>query len=115
MSRVVCEGWWEQEGFGRQPMERLQLSFDEGQVSGSGTDIVGPFHFTGRLDGGNALLLKQYVGRHHVDYLGTFDGEGTLSGNWRIGQYEGSWMIRTISVVDESHDREATQQALDGD
>ena len=51
MSRVHCEGWWEQPGFGRQPMEQLQLSFNAGEVTGAGIDVVGAFRIAGRLEG----------------------------------------------------------------
>ena len=101
MSQVTCEGWWEQSGYGRQPMERLQLSFDEGQVSGTGVDIIGPFQFAGRLEAGNVALVKQYLGRHHVEYVGVFDGEGTLRGTWHIGPFQGAWMIKIVGLADE--------------
>ena len=28
--------------------------------------------------------MKQYLGRHQVFYQGTYDGEGTIFGEWRI-------------------------------
>ncbi len=101
MSCVACEGWWEQEGFGRQPMEQLELTFDDGNVSGTGVDVIGSFAFTGRLDGENVVLEKQYFGQHRVDYLGGFDGEGTMRGTWRIGPLQGPWMIRIVSVLEQ--------------
>jgi hypothetical protein len=104
-----CEGWWEQVYFGRRPMERLTLSFDAGRVSGSGVDIVGRFTFEGRIDeAGGVALIKQYVGGHSVDYLGLYDGEGTLSGHWRIGADRGAWMI-TIRRVHAGAEEEIAQ------
>lgn len=103
MSPVACEGWWEQRGLGRQPMAQLHLSFDEGNVHGSGTDIIGLFTFTGRLDCGKVVLVKQYMGKHRVDYIGDFDGEGTFHGTWRVGLYGflELWMIKIVSVLEE--------------
>lgn len=94
MSRLRCEGWWEQQGLGRQPMEDLELTFRDGDVSGSGRDIVGDFILSGQLQSDRALLVKQYVGSHRVDYPGSFDGEGTLQGLWSIHGFGGKWMIR---------------------
>lgn len=89
-----CEGWWEQGWFGRQPMERLAMSFGGRRIRGSGGDIVGPFTFDGLIDpSGGVAMIKRYVGAHSVDYLGTYDGEGTMSGEWRLGSLCGRWMI----------------------
>lgn len=95
MSDVRCQGWWEQAGFGRQPMTDLVLSFDAGTIDGSGIDIIGPFTLSGTVDQGQAVLRKSYIGQHQVEYVGTFDGEGTLQGMWRIaGAFHGKWLIR---------------------
>jgi len=32
MSFLHCEGWWEQSGYGRQPMEQLRIEFDGGDI-----------------------------------------------------------------------------------
>ena len=72
------------------------FSFDAGQVSGAGIDIVGPFQFTGRLEveGGVVALIKQYLGKHRVDYVGEFDGEGTLHGTWPPGKPKSEITVR---------------------
>jgi hypothetical protein len=73
--------------FGRQPMGPLLLRFHEGRIEGEGRDIVGPFTFTGEYDeNGVVRMVKQYHGRRHhqVVYVGTYDGEGTIFGEWRI-------------------------------
>jgi len=44
---VSCEGWWEQGWCGRQPMLDLRLQFAQGEIRGSGVDIIGPFEFSG--------------------------------------------------------------------
>jgi hypothetical protein len=76
-------GWWEQRVLGRQEMHDLVLNVDStGAVSGSGEDCVGEFTFTGGL-APEVVLLKKYVGRHSVVYMGTNSGEG-IFGTWRI-------------------------------
>lgn len=95
VSLVECEGWWHQGWCGRQPMHDLRLTFQEGTIQGSGTDIIGPFIFRGILsEHGAVVLRKHYLGQHEVEYLGTFDGEGGFSGEWTVGCDHGPWMIR---------------------
>jgi hypothetical protein len=80
-------GHWDQEIFGRQPMGPLVLRFHDGRIQGEGRDIVGPFTFSGEYDEhGRVRMVKQYHGRrrHQVFYVGTYDGEGTIFGEWRI-------------------------------
>jgi hypothetical protein len=90
----ACDGWWEQDWYGRQPMENLSISFDGGRIQGSGFDIIGPFTLDGVIDqNGGVAILKQYIEQHSVDYLGRCDGEGTMTGEWRIGASRGRWMI----------------------
>lgn len=84
------QGFWEQPGYGRQPMERFELHFRDRAVSGGGVDVVGRFTVRGECDGrtGRVRLTKQYVGKHRVDYDGQPDGEGCIGGTWRI---EDTW------------------------
>jgi hypothetical protein len=92
---MPCDGWWEQRGFGRQPMHQLQLSFAGGMIRGAGVDIVGPFLFDGTLShGGDVAMVKKYVGKHRVNYVGKYDGEGLMWGMWNIGPFKGPWAIR---------------------
>lgn len=92
---IHCEGWWEQRPFGREPMENLRLSLHDGRLEGAGTDVVGPFTFAGTITKDGAVAMqKQYLGKHSVDYFGTYDGEGVLSGQWTIPGDRGAWMIR---------------------
>ena len=107
MSLVHCEGWWEQAEFGRQPMDPLTVEFDTGRISGSGNDIVGLFTLTGTIEGGNVAIVKQYIGQHSVDYVGTFDGEGTMHGRWGIaGWFGGNWMIKIAAHAVEPAEAE---------
>jgi hypothetical protein len=78
-------GWWQQPGFGRQPMEEFELRFADGVIQGRGRDVVGAFVFKGTYDEqGTVRLLKQYLGKHRVLYEGSYDGEGTIAGTWVI-------------------------------
>ncbi|MCU0876397.1 MAG: hypothetical protein MUF06_01210 [Pirellulaceae bacterium] len=91
---IACAGWWEEVGYGRQPMHQLKLRISGSQISGSGTDIVGPFTLQGTISaGGGVAMVKQYLGQHQVDYLGTYDGEGTMFGEWRLGPFSDRWAI----------------------
>jgi hypothetical protein len=81
------KGFWDQVAYGRQEMRGLMLRFTGGAVEGEGRDIVGRFTFRGRYDDqGHVTMVKQYVGRHQVLYEGRYDGEGTIFGQWSIGE-----------------------------
>ncbi len=80
-------GYWEQAYFGRQVMRDLVLRFCAGRIEGHGADLLGPFTFQGEYDEtGAVVLLKQYLKRHQVLYRGRYDGEGTIFGEWSIGE-----------------------------
>jgi hypothetical protein len=84
----LWRGYWEQQGYGRQVMDELQLRFENGAIAGEGDDCIGPFTFAGQYDEhGAVVLVKQYVGAHQVLYRGEHDGEGTIFGRWSIGPY----------------------------
>ncbi len=108
-----CEGWWEQSGYGRQPMQRLRLRFAAGAISGTGVDIIGPFTFEGSMTAdARVLMIKQYIGRHQVRYVGTYDGEGLLWGEWYIGPFTGPWLIRLrADAGSPSHEIESVAAA----
>jgi hypothetical protein len=95
-----CEGWWEQGWFGRQPMLDLTLEFRGEEVSGNGRDMVGLFTLRGTLNAsGEVALVKQYLGKHSVNYVGRYDGEGVLAGEWRLFMSRGRWAIKINSVA----------------
>jgi hypothetical protein len=106
---IPCDGWWDQHGFGRQPMLQLQMRISGGKISGSGTDIVGLFTFTGTIsEGGAVAMIKKYLGKHQVEYLGSYDGEGTMFGEWRIGPVKDRWLITfrrpKMAMADDGED-----------
>ena len=80
-------GFWEQRAHGRQEMSAFELHFQpNGQARGQGIDMVGPFTFAGSVYPvtGHATLVKQYLGKHSVKYVGQPDGEGCIHGTWTI-------------------------------
>ena len=100
MPKFQVDGWWEQSGYGRQPMTNLIIEFTNGQLDGSGDDIVGPFVLSGHIQGDQIVIHKQYLGQHTIDYHGTSDGEGVYFGDWTsCGHVGGKWSIRVRSVA----------------
>lgn len=97
---MQCLGWWEQQGFGRQPMGNLSLSFTDQHVSGGGSDIIGEFTLEGDLQSdGSIVIHKHYLGKHTVFYDGQYDGEGTFYGTWDIHGLHGNWSIRLQNLA----------------
>jgi len=93
------DGFWVQGRFGRQPMEAFALRFAGGLITGEGLDMVGPFTFRGAYDEatGAVRMVKQYLGRHAVLYVGQPDGEGSILGTWHIGHLDtGSFLLRPV-------------------
>lgn len=91
---VPCRGWWEQDFYGRQPMEDLALAVDGRLLAGAGRDVVGRFSLEGFVaTDGRVSIEKRYLGRHSVFYEGQTDGEGRLWGMWALPGYQGRWMI----------------------
>lgn len=112
-SMLRCEGWWEQIDFGRQPMLDLRIQVAERRIAGSGSDMIGPFTFTGTLsETGQVAMLKQYIGQHTVDYVGSYDGEGTMWGHWRIAFWYGRWLITFRHGRAERADTAAIQELV---
>lgn len=89
-----CEGWWEQPEYGRQPMIGLQITFVAGNIRGIGSDVIGPFTLSGTIGmGGVVMMQKQYLKKHAVEYVGSYNGEGVMQGHWRIFEDTGRWSI----------------------
>jgi hypothetical protein len=93
------DGFWVQEYYGRQAMTPFTLKFAEGRVTGQGKDMVGRFTFSGLYDEatGTVRMVKQYIGKHQVLYVGQPDGEGSIQGTWSIGEYcKGPFLLRPM-------------------
>jgi hypothetical protein len=98
----VWRGFWEQTYYGRQEMDDFHLLFQARIITGYGADVIGRFTFDGEYDphSGRVALVKQYIGRHRVDYAGQPDGEGSILGEWRIGteygEYRGPFVMSPV-------------------
>ncbi len=93
------DGFWVSPGMGRQAMTAFALHFDAGAITGSGRDVVGRFTFEGAYDEttGDVRMVKQYLGRHAVLYVGRPDGEGSIQGMWSIGpRHTGPFLLRPV-------------------
>ena len=93
------DGFWVQSIWGRQSMTAFSLRFANGRVKGEGKDMVGRFSFEGTYDEqtGAVRMVKQYIGKHQVLYLGQPDGEGCIVGTWRIGEFStGPFLLRPV-------------------
>ena len=62
----------------------LRLTFDDGEVSGGGEDMVGRFTMTGVVQEDRVVVSKKYVGMHTVLYSGKVDADGCIVGRWDI-------------------------------
>ncbi len=99
-------GWWEQRGLGRRTMHNLVLDVaDNGDVTGSGVDCIGPFTFEGQFRAdGTVSLIKQYIGRHWVSYEGHNSGEG-IFGAWCISEFwTGKFALRPLAQGENARD-----------
>ena len=93
------DGFWYQPHFGRQPMKAFTLKFGGGRINGGGEDVIGPFTFSGNYDErtGQVRMVKQYVRKHQVLYVGLPDGEGCIQGTWSIGaDWTGPFLMRPV-------------------
>lgn len=82
-------------------MTPFSLNFNQGRVSGDGRDMVGLFTFAGTYDEatGEIRMMKQYLGKHQVLYVGKPDGEGSIQGTWSIGELNsGPFLLRPAFV-----------------
>ncbi|MEM9940314.1 MAG: hypothetical protein AAF939_01915 [Planctomycetota bacterium] len=77
----------------------LYLSFEDGIIRGEGTDYVGPWVATGSYDVDKKIAnwVKQYVGKHQVEYRGKIVDQGIV-GQWSINFISGEFHIWPISM-----------------
>jgi len=76
-------GFYTNAGSLRQYLMDLMLEFKNGVMTGEGADGIGFFMVSGNYSeqNGECGWVKQYVGRHAVDYTGYREGKG-IWGNW---------------------------------
>ncbi len=97
MSEIQCAGWWQQSGYGQQPMRQLCLNFTGNTITGQGIDVIAPFTLAGQVrEDGAVEILKHYIRRHSVLYVGQYDGEGLFYGHWDIQGQRGEWSIKLL-------------------
>lgn len=80
------EGFYKDPRGGRPNGEmRMTLDFSAGLITGSGSDPVGVYAWTGTYDtkAETCSLKKTYLGRHSVEYTGYADENG-IWGKWII-------------------------------
>ncbi|HEY2881661.1 MAG TPA: hypothetical protein VGJ15_04495 [Pirellulales bacterium] len=72
-----------------------QLTFNNGQLSGAGSDWVGQYTIEGTYDAatGQCQWIKRYLGRHYVSYRGVNEGRG-IWGVWELPQLMGLFVDR---------------------
>ena len=76
----------------------LVLEFKDGVMTGEGADGIGFFVISGNYSAqsGECSWVKQYVGRHAVDYEGFREGKG-IWGNWTLDLGRGGFHIWPLS------------------
>jgi len=76
----------------------LILEFKKGRITGEGADGIGPFVISGSYSeaSGECSWVKQYVGRHAVDYKGYQESKG-IWGNWTLTGGTGGFHIWPLS------------------
>jgi hypothetical protein len=81
---------------GRRTMT-LNMTFRDGRLEACGSDIVGPFSFSGSYDPQDSTCrwTKQYFGKHQVTYSGVNEGEG-IWGVWEIRALGGWYRDRGV-------------------
>ena len=91
-------GFYTYAGRSRRFLMDLILEFKNGRMTGEGADGIGPFVISGIYaeDSGECSWVKQYVGRHTVDYKGFRDGKG-IWGNWTLTGGRGGFHIWPLS------------------
>ena len=105
-------GFFLQPGMPGKHWMELQLTFQEGNLSGAGRDWVGTFTVRGRyaVANGECHWTKKYTGKHDVYYRGFNEGKG-IWGVWEIGpSFKGGFHIWPKGMADPSGARLAEEE-----
>ena len=91
-------GFYTYAGRTRKYLMDLTLEFKKGVLTGEGADGIGLFVISGNYSepNGECSWVKQYVGRHAVDYQGYREGKG-IWGTWVVGLGKGGFHIWPLS------------------
>jgi hypothetical protein len=96
----------------------VAMAFENGTLTGAGTDRVGPYTVDGTYNPatGECEWTKQYIGKHTVAYRGVNDGRG-IWGVWEIRILGGLYQDRGgfhlwPAGTDVSEESDSTEQAV---
>jgi len=105
-------GFYTYAGSRRKYLMDLMLEFKHGSMTGEGADGVGFFVISGNYstETGDCSWVKQYVGRHAVDYRGYREGKG-IWGTWSLKGAKGGFHIWPLSEGARPLVAEATAEA----
>jgi hypothetical protein len=109
-------GFYTYAGSPRRFLMDLVLQFKDGAISGEGADGIGLFVISGSYstNSGECSWLKQYIGRHSVDYRGFRETKG-IWGTWRISLAKGGFHIWPLSEgepLTATEEEEETSQTV---
>jgi hypothetical protein len=87
-------GFYTYHGHAKRFLMDLVLEFNAGKMTGEGADGIGPFVISGQYsqENGECSWVKQYVGRHSVDYKGFREGKD-IWGTWTVLPGKGGFKI----------------------
>ena len=98
---------------GMQYRMTVEVTFQEGRVSGNGADVVGRFRIVGtyNLDAGRVTLRKHYLGQHMVAYDGDCGHNRSLHGRWDIRCHHlfGDWRLWPVNESEEEWELERAE------
>ena len=99
----VWSGYYEQGG--QKTNMSLNLNVDNNGVYGIGSDQVGQFVIRGQVAGGQVQFVKNYTGKHSVNYYGTITTQGpgrVIQGWWSLQSAYGKFELRSSAVPKQS-------------
>jgi hypothetical protein len=108
-------GFYTYSGHARRFLMDLVLEFKDGTISGEGADGIGLFVISGSYStsNGECSWIKQYVGRHAVDYRGFREAKG-IWGTWKVGIGKGGfhiWPLAEGERLTATEEEEESSQA----
>lgn len=91
-------GFYTYAGRTRKHLMDLVLEINNGVMKGDGADGIGFFTISRNYSSqsGECTWVKQYVGRHAVDYKGYREGKG-IWGTWTLANWKGGFHIWPLS------------------
>ena len=107
-------GFYTYSGSSKKFMMDLVLEFKNGVMKGDGADGVGFFSITGSFSpqSGECAWIKQYVGRHAVDYRGFREGKG-IWGTWTLPGCKGGFQIWPLSEGGPGEAAKETEEKIE--